>query len=297
MIKYPLLLVIFFTLFFSFQNSNAVPIMDLFTQYNEERLILYPFDATAAGDDRYNDSFPNNIAQSFKAKEKKFYTKYKLELEKFDRSSLSVNQRTSYDILQWECDIHLASQSFPTELIPVNQFSSTHLMIGQLASGSSFQPFKTIRDYENWLHRLEGFVTWTDTAMANMKKGMKQGYVLPKALAQKMAPQFAGFAVPIKENLFYSPIKSIPENFSDAQKLQIDEAYKTIIKNKIIPTFKRFYEFLKTEYIPACHTGSGIGNLPNGLERYNHLIKHYTTTELSADEIHQIGLSEVRRIS
>lgn len=278
--------------------ASTAPISQLFDEYYEERLKLYPFEATSVGDNRYNDLFPNDLAQARKTEVQAFYTKYKDALAKYDRTSLAANEQISYDVLNWECDINLEGLKYPFELMPLNQFSATHLIIGQLASGQSLQPFKTVKDYEDWLSRLDKFTVWCDTAIVNMKKGIQQGLVIPKVLTEKMLPQFASFNHgPVKDHLFYSPIKNFPKDFTEADKKRLDTAYTAMITNKIIPTFQRLYDFTKKEYLPACRATSGIGALPDGANLYQYLIKVNTTTSMTADEIFALGESEVARIT
>ena len=280
-------------------ESNApMAIKQLFEQYQEERYQFFPWEATQAGDNRFNDQLPNNLTQKYKKGLKDFFGKYKKELTKYDRSQLLTEDQLSHDILLWECEINLEQLKQPLELMPLNQFSSLNLAIAQFASGSSVQPFKTAQDYDNWLKRLEGFVAWGDTAIANMKRGLKVGLVLPKALTQKIIPQLEGFAQgPIEEHLFYTPIVNFPEDMPNGDKGRLTEAYKLAIETRIIPLFQRLSTYVKGDYLEASRESSGIGELPQGEEMYNTWIKYYTTTEMSADEIFKLGQQEVERIS
>src|SRR5690606_37809886 len=162
-----------------------------------------PFEATFAGDNRYNDTIQNTITVGYRTALGDFYRKYKAQLERYDTSALNENERLSYDVLKWTCDINLKRLEFPEHLMPLNQFTSVALSVGILASGQSMQPFKTAQDYDNWLSRIEDFQAWMDTAMVNMRKGMKSGHVLPKVLAEKMLDQFRSFATgPVDTHLF-----------------------------------------------------------------------------------------------
>lgn len=270
----------------------------LFDQYYEDRLKLYPLDATMAGDFRYNDVLKNDISQPFRTELRAFYSKYLDEISKFDRNSLSENDQESYDILTWECKIHLKDLEFPFYLMPVNQIFSLHLLIGQLAGGESFQPFKTAKDYDNWLSRLKTFTAWCDTAIANMREGIKSGYVLPKSLTIKVIPQMAEFDHgPVEDHLFYAPIKNMPTDISPEDKVRLEKEYREYIKDEIIPAFKRLHTFLSNEYLPASRKTSGILYLPKGKEMYDYLIKSFTTTEMTSDEIFELGQSEVARLT
>ena len=278
--------------------TTALPSIDsLFAEYHRERLPLFPIEATFAGDPRYNDVFPNTISQAHRSTLRAFYTKYKTQLEAYDRTQLTDNQRISRDILHWECDINLADLSFPTELLPINQFDCPPLMMGQLASGASGQPFKTVQDYDHWLRRVDGFVIWCDTAMANMRRGMATGYVLPKTLAEKMVPQWAAFSTgPVEKHQYYSPIALMPQDFPAAEKERLTQAYQKMVSEKIIPVYQRMHQFIKAEYLPACRASSGISAIPNGEKYYAHQIRTYTTTNMNAEEIFKLGEQEVARL-
>jgi uncharacterized protein (DUF885 family) len=270
----------------------------LLVKYHEDRFKLFPFEATSAGDNRYNDVFYNDITQEYRNKAKEFYSGYAEQLKAIDTAALVENDRMSYDILLRDCEINLEAFKFKDYLLPINQFTSTPLFIGQLASGSSIQPFKTVTDYENWLKRLEGYVIWCDSAIANMRQGMKEGYVLPKALALKVIPQLADLDHgPVKDHLYYGPIAALPDSFPGDEKARLTKAYEDMIANKIIPAHKKLSDFFKNEYLPACRTTSGIDGTPLGKDFYAYAIKVYTTTDKSADEIFALGKSEVKRIS
>jgi uncharacterized protein (DUF885 family) len=276
--------------------SHATP-SDLFANYHEERLKLYPLEATMAGDNRYNDQLPNNLTEQFRNSERAFYQKYLAALKGIDRQALSAEDKLSCDILQWDCEVRLEQLRYPTHLLPINQFWSLHLDIGQWAGGTSAQPFKTVQDYDNWLKRLNGFTDWCATALANMRQGMKHGYILPKALTQKVIPQMAAMAKgPAQEHPYYAPIKMMPANFSEADRARLTAAYTKIINEELIPAFAALEKFFKDEYLPASRDTSGISAIPNGRKFYDVQIKLFTTTEMSADEIHELGKREVDRL-
>lgn len=274
------------------------PIGEVFENYYEERLQLYPLEATMNGDNRYNDLMPNDLTQDYKKQLVDFYTKYQKELAKYQRDDLADEEKTSYDLLSWECGINQELLRFPTELMPLNQIFSTHLLISQLASGGSMQPFKTTDDYDDWLKRVDGFTVWCDTAIVNMKEGIRKGYVLPAPLIQKMIPQLAGLDHgPTEQHLFYTPVTKFPDTFSADDKARLTTGYKTMVEEKVIPVFKRLHDFTANEYLPAGRKTSGFMDLPNGKALYDTYIKYYTTTSMTAEEIHNLGLKEVSRIS
>ena len=266
--------------------------------YYQGGLQLNPINATFAGDNRYNDQFPNILSDAFLDKAKTFYQKYIDELVDFNDNELTDSQKTSKAILKWDCTMNLAQLNFKKDLLtPINQMWTINLTMGQLASGSSAQPFNTVQDYKNWLKRLEGFNDWLQSAKARMEQGIKENFVLPASLTKKIIPQFKGLATTkLEDHLFFSPIKKFPENFHDEDVKELTIAYKKMLTEKLIPSFKDIYNFLKTDYLKASRTTSGIYDTPNGNDYYNHSIKYYTTTNMTASEIHQLGLNEVARI-
>ena len=279
------------------QSDKRENVAQLFDSYHEERLKLYPMEATMAGDNRYNDQLPNNLTEEFRNSERAFYQKYLASVRAIDRGQLSPEDKTSCDILQRDCEVRLEQLRYPTHLFPINQFWSLHLDIGQWAGGTSAQPFKTVQDYDNWLKRLDAFSQWSATALSNMRQGMKQGYILPKALTQKVIPQMAAMAKgPVEEHAYYAPVKLMPATFSDADRARLTVAYVKVIQEKLIPAFTALEKFFKDEYLPASRASSGIAAIPNGRKYYDVQIKLFTTTEMSADEIHELGKREVDRL-
>lgn len=282
------------------QSSISAPNKDLakvFDDYYEENLKLSPISATNQGDNRYNDLLPNDISQEFIEKSKAFYTSYLDKINKFDRESLNDEDKIAYDIFKREMEVQLEGYKFQGELIPFQQFWGLPLTIGQLGSGDGSQPFKTVKDYEDWLKRVSAFKVWADTAVVNFRKGIAAGIVLPKSLVVKMIPQMNDLVVsdPTK-SLFYGPINKLPKDLSDADKTRLTEAYKKAIMTELVPTYKNLGDFLKNEYLPKARTSSGIDALPQGKELYAFQAKIWTTTEKTPEEIYETGLKEVARI-
>ena len=266
-------------------------------EYYEDGLKLKPIDATFAGDSRYNNSFPNFLSDEYKSEIKAYYSNYLGKLSQFNDEDLSDSEKISKAVLKWECEINLNRLTFRQELFPIDQMWSVNLIMGQFASAYSAQPFNTVEDYNNWLQRLEGYLVWMDYAEMRMKEGMELGYVLPKSLIVKVIPQLEALTVDDLENhLFYDPVKNFPESFSAEDKKMLTKAYSTMLTEKLIPAYKRLYRFMSTDYLEAGRESSGIDAIPNGKAYYNHQIKTYTTTNMTADEIHQLGLNEVARI-
>ena len=280
------------------ENDISVAFNNMLDNYYEEGLKLNPINATFAGDNRYNNSFPNTLSEAYTSEIKSYYTSYLDQLSQYNDADLSESEKMSKAVLKWDCDINLSRLTFRQDLFPIDQMWSVNLMMGQLASGSSAQPFNTVADYNNWLQRLDGYLGWMVSAESKMKEGINLGYVLPKSLILKVIPQLKALTVEdLDQHLFYSPVKSFPEGFSEEDKKSLTESYTKALTEKVIPAYKNLHEFMSTTYLDAGRTSSGYDAVPNGKAYYDHQIKTYTTTNMTAEEIHQLGLDEVARIS
>ncbi|PCI97548.1 MAG: DUF885 domain-containing protein [Flavobacteriales bacterium] len=300
----------FITLFISCGNDNETATLTetivvkneafeaMLEDYYQESLKIYPLNATNLGDNRYNDLLPNILSDEFKADEKALFTKYKDLLSQYKDEDLTEDQQLSKAILNWDCDINLNRMTFREDLLPINQFSTLQNSFGQLASGAGAQPFKTVEDYNNWLKRVDGYIVWMNSAQERMEEGITLKTVLPKTLIVKAIDQFKVLSEgKVEDHLFFQPIKTLPADISEADAKILTETYTAMVKDRVIPAYKKMHQFMSASYLDAGRPSSGIAEVPNGKTYYNHLIKLYTTTSMNADEIHQLGLSEVERIT
>lgn len=272
-------------------NTNFLVITD---NYFKEKNQLNPLDATLNNQVGYEDQLVFEMTESYKNKLKLFYNKYTETLNKIEKQQLSGEEQLSYDIMKWEIEVgkELLKQNY--NLTPINQFNGTHLTMAQFAGAESAQPFKTYNDYKKFATRMELYSVWLDSAMVYMQKGIDKKVVLPKSLTLKLMPQFEDMiTAKAEDNLFYTAIKKMPENFSATQKEELKLLYSSIIKNKLIPKFVQMGAFLKSKYLPASRNTSGIGALEGGNELYKVYAKQWTTTTMTPEEIHNLGLKEV----
>ncbi len=277
--------------------KQAAWLKDLLSNYWRDHDAFDDFGSTSRGGTKYNGILNNNLSQAFMAKEDSFNLGYYTELLKINRGALNENDQISFDILKQKLETENEARKFHLELIPIQQFWGKALSFMQFGSGESDQPFKTVKDYENFLGRISDFSIWVDTAIANMRTGMKQGYVLPKALVKKVIPQMAEHTnIDPTKSLFFGPIKKLPAGFTAAEKATLTAEYTKAISEKIIPTFTKLSNFFQKEYLPKARLSSGIDAIPNGNEQYKYWVKYWTTTNMTPDEIHELGLKEVARI-
>ncbi|GLP96922.1 DUF885 domain-containing protein [Paraferrimonas sedimenticola] len=266
-------------------------------QYFNESLAQSPISATFVGLDEYNHLFGDELSDAWLKARHELNKGYLEQVKKIDRAQLSADMQLSYDMFIYNRELDLVSETFPSRFIPLNQFYSRIFTMAQLGSGGSAQPFNTVKDYRNWLERMDGFTAYLDRAIARMKEGMASKVVLPRTLVERMIPQIdAQLVEDPKESLFYSPIGQFPDSFSEAEKAELDKEYQTFIQEVLMPALSELREFLATDYLAASRGSDGMWGLPNGKLWYQHLANRNTTTQMPVDEIHELGLSEVARI-
>ncbi|MDN3381363.1 DUF885 domain-containing protein [Pseudoalteromonas sp. APC 3358] len=269
----------------------------LVAQYYDESLTYSPISATYNGRNEFNDQFTPEISKENRAKKAAFYKKYQQRLNFIDKAQLTGQSLLSFEILERDLALKLEGMQFPDYLLPINQMAGAHNTFAGFGSGQSAQPFNTAEDYTAFISRSEGFVKWLASVERSMAQGIKLGITLPKPLAEKLQPQFAAHVVKnAEDSLFWGPIKKLPDSFSAQQKQKITAQYRQLIMQHLVPAYKSMSDFLANQYIPNSRESVGYSDLPNGKAWYEYQIKKNTTLSLSADEIHDIGLSEVSRI-
>ncbi|MGA9211761.1 DUF885 domain-containing protein, partial [Kaistella sp.] len=264
--------------------------------YYTEGLKIDPVSATFNGENQYNDLLPAPDAK-YMAEAHQYYTKYLDLLQKFNVNTLNEKDKTSYLILKNRLESSLNIERFHLEYMPVDQFNSFHLALAIIGSGTSLQPFKTTKDYDNWLKRCAAIPNFVNVMIENMRKGIKTGMVIPKSTALKVIPQLEQLSINDSTSAFYGPIKNFPENFTKQDKEKYTAAYKKAIGTEVLPAYQKLMAFFKTEYLPKTRATSGINALPNGAEIYRELIFENTSSKKTPAQIHAIGLAEVARIT
>ena len=265
--------------------------------YWQEALALHPLEATFLGDHRYDDQLPNSIGVQHLALELALERRYQKELAGIDAGTLAGEDRLSYDIFARDRAEGVEGFRYEAELLPLDQFRGLPQLMAQLGSGTSAQPFKTTKDYENWLKRIDGFLVWVDQAIDNMRRGARMSVVQPKVLMERVLPQLGDLIVadPAK-SVFYRPVAEFPAGVPAADQPRLRSAYVSAIQDRLNPAYQKLHNFIKTEYLPQSRASIAFSDLPLGKEWYAYRVRVQTTTRLTPDAIHAIGLGEVQRI-
>ena len=269
----------------------------LFDEYREANFELNPIDAMFEGDYRFNDRFGDGLSEQYLTDSLALEQEYLDKLRAIDRRQLNGQDKLSYDIFEYQ---RLMSVEFYRDgyarldtLMPVTQFFSTPSFVALLGTGTSAQPFNTVEDYDNWLRRLGGFIPWVDQAMDNMRIGISEGVVLPALLVERVLPLLEGHMVDdVQGSVFYQPVKDFPDSIPEQERERLAAAYEDIIVGKVIPAYTRLRNFMADEYLPQARASHGIGALPGGDKWYAHLAEYHTTTDLTPQQIHEIGKAQ-----
>ena len=266
---------------------------DLLHEQWEYTLRTSPEFASILGDRRYNDQVSDASAAAVQkdlAETRRFLERF----EAIDTRAFSTQERLNRDLMVRDLRLGIEGAKFVSWQMPVNQMGGIHLGAAQLPSAL---PFATVKDYDDYIVRLGKFPKIMDDTITNMRKGMAARLMPPKFLLEKVAEQAQGIAGSKGEGSpFAQPLKSFPESFSASDKERIRTGVLAAIDRHIIPSYQRFAAFVRDEYAPKGRTEVGVWALPDGRERYAFQVRNMTTTTMTPDQIHDLGLREVARI-
>lgn len=281
------------------QAENA-KLLALFAKSDEDKLANSPIEALFRGDMRYADQFGDYISNDYYDHQRKQVDAELAELATIDRSLLTPINALAAEV--FELSLQRSAEELTPEMValsvvrPVDHFRGFHTFYPTFSSGSSAAPFKTVADYENALKRHDGYITFMGAAIGRFREGMASGVVDTKLTIGIVVQQLdTQLATPIDESPFMGPTKNFPADFSDADKARFTADYSDKTE-AIYAANKQLRDFLANEYLAVARDGVGMSAMKGGDVYYNMLIKSHTTLDMPADEIHNIGLSEVARI-
>lgn len=269
----------------------------LASQYYEAVARFEPVGATENGDGRFDDQIGMSISPAMRARQYALYRGFQQRLRAIPRDALGAKGQVNYDVLAYELGSILSFEKFPQHLLPIDQIDSMPVTLANYAGGQAAQSLTSVKEYKAYLNRLNQLPAWIDQAIANMREGVKQGITQPKAAMLSALPQFKKLVSAAPEaSIFYTPVTNLPAAFSAADKKTLTAAFRVTIDKKLAPALARLAAFLENEYIPAARTSTGWSALPGGMEWYLARVASQTTTTMTPEEIHTIGLQEVARI-
>ena len=262
----------------------------MFAEEWQAELRESPEMATSTGDKRYNDLLDDHSPQAYAA-----VTERKRDmLKKFDAvpaNDLSPQDALSLNLMIRNLRTDIEGAQFKSWEMPVNQFGGPHTGMVYL---TSLMPFDDVRDYENYLSRLHKIPVAFDQITANMRQGMRDHLVQPRFLLEKAARQAQDIAkMSVDASPFAKPAERFPASISSADQQRLRTSITAAVRNEVIPAYMKFADFLSKEYAPAGRPDPGVWALPDGDARYRFAIRQMTTTDLTPEQIHQIGLKQL----
>ena len=273
-------------------RTAAKSLHALFERDWEYQMVHDPLTASFLGDRRWNDQWPD---VGLAATQEEFRHEHEVlrQLRALDRTKLSPEDQLNYDVFEYNTTISLEDERHHWYLVRMNTFSGIQTVEGTVDS----LRFETVKDFGDWVGRMHNFPAYMDGNIALMREGIRQRILLPKVIGEMVLTQLGkmDWNDPQKHG-FFRPFKSFPPSFSAAeQKRLTDVAGKTILAD-VLPAFQRFRDFLNKEYVPASFEPVGAWQAANGDETYAYLVRRMTTTRFTPEQVHDIGLQEVKRI-
>lgn len=274
-------------------ESRRKALNDLLHEQWEYTLRTSPIYASILGDKRYNDkvddfsqeAIDDNLEQS-----RRFLTRF----EAIDTTGFPDQEVLNKELMVRDLRMALEGARFKPWEMPVNQFSGIHIDGPQLVSILSFE---NVKDYEDYIARLKQLPRLFDQNIVQMRKGMADGLMPPKILLEQVVTQANGIAnTPAEQSPFTHPFDKFPDAVPQADRKRLREAGLAAVRDSVIPAYVKFTSFVRDEYAPKGRTEPGVWALPDGPERYAFRVKESTTTNLTPEEIHQIGLAQVKEI-
>lgn len=269
---------------------------------DEAQLKLSPLTALGRGDLRYADQFGDNISDRWYADMEAQARRELRQLDGIERGKLSPRQKIVYDVFRYntanavrQYELGLARI---VQKMPIDHQSGAQITFPQTSSGEDVAPYKTVKDYDDGLKRIDGFVLFLDRAQTQMRRGIASGHVLTRGITEKIVVQLDdALKAGLDGSPFLKPLAAFPDAIPESERQRLSSAYRTAVAEKVLPSFTRLRRFMAEEYLPASRTGApGLAGMPDGALQYAFALEQHTTTGMPADEIHALGIEEVARI-
>jgi uncharacterized protein (DUF885 family) len=283
-------------------QSEHDQLFALFKASDEASLKRNPLNALFRGDLRYADRLGDYITDEYYAAEKAAAEQDLAALAQIDRSKLNETDQLAYDTFKFQTEDAL--RGYQPDMLaltaprPLNHFFGVHTFYPTFASGKGAAPFKTLEDYENNLKRHKEYVVFLDRAIGRFREGEQTGVVETKMTVRNMIEQLdTQLKQTPEDSPFYGPVTQFPDSISAADRERLTQAYRAAITDEIYPALTRLRDFFRDEYLAKARDGYGLMYMKGGDKLYRYQIQSTTTLPLTPEEIHEIGLKEVARIT
>ena len=273
-------------------NDAAKALHELFAAEWDYEMEQYPTWASSLGDRRWNDRW-EDLSLDAILKRHNHHREVLAKLNKIERGALTAADQLNYDLFKRNYERRIEGFQYRWFLLPLNQLDGVHT-VNRLADALRFE---TLKDYEDWLGRLRALPLRIDQTMALMHVGIKERIIHPKIVLQRVPAQIDHQIVSDpKASPLYKPFTRFPSSITEADTARLAKAARETIAATVIPAYRKLKDFIMSDYLPAAWEQVGIWQLPNGAAMYAYSARDNTTTDLTPQEIHEIGLKEVKRI-
>jgi uncharacterized protein (DUF885 family) len=274
-------------------ESRRKALNDLLAERWEYTLRNSPIYASILGDKRWNDKL-DDFSQKAIDDDLDQSQKFLVRFEAIDTTGFPEQEALNKTLMARDLQVALDGAKFKAWEMPVSQFGGIHIYLPQLVSVLSFQ---SVKDYEDYISRLKQIPRLFDENIIQMRKGMSESLMPPRILLEKVVTQANGLAIQAPDvSPFAQPFTKFPDSVSATDQKRLREQGLAAIRDSVLPAYVNFTKFVREEYAPKGRTEPGVWSLPDGPERYAFRVKESTTTDLPPEEIHQIGLAQVKEI-
>jgi prolyl oligopeptidase len=286
---------VIFSFIFNGLPARAAPADDFATLLNDHwewQSRENPLRASRLGDRRYNDQWTDRSLEAIERRQGE-QREFLRRLRIIDSAQLPAAEQLNYDLFRRQLENSVDGQQFRNYLMPMSQRGG----VQSLESSAETLRLNNVQDYEDWLARMSKIETVIEQTMELMEEGRESGYMPPKILMERIPNQISSQLVEDPEQSpFFKAFTTMPDGIVAADQERLQQLAKELIDESIVPAYREFSNYFNNTYLPASRDTIGASSLPNGEAFYEYRTRFYTTTQMTPDEIHRLGLDEVKRI-
>lgn len=267
---------------------------NLFEEYWDVQMQSYPTWATYLGDHRFDARLTDHSATAYAARLEGDRT-FLMRAESIVLTDMSAADSLNHKLFIRMLKDSIEGASFRDHLMPISQQGNPAVNFAELPT---FHPTNTVVDLENYIARLNAFAPMVDQVMANLKTGVEEGLVPPRVTMRRVLPQLeALMAGHPRDHVLSGPAREMNDSIPEADRDRLRADIIRAVRNRVVPAYRKLHKYLRDRYLRVCRSRHGIWALPDGAERYAYAVRHYTTTDMTPEEIHALGVKQLHRIN
>jgi uncharacterized protein (DUF885 family) len=268
----------------------------LVERYWEESAAARPWYSWGGAEARYGEAPADTVSPQGLADSLALERRYLDDLKGVARAPLDADAKLTFDIFRRERELTIEGFTFPAELLPVNAYDSMPQRFALMAAAAETHALASERDFEVWQSRVRAYDRWTDQAIQNLREGMRRGYTLPLPVVSRSLPVLANLGEDAPTSLFYEALRPAAGDADDADRARLTLAITQVVKDRILPCYRRLHDFMQRDYLPRARSTVGMSALPLGQAWYAYLAKRATDGTQTPAELHAQGVAAVDRM-